>query len=157
MHNINPAIDAVLDQAVSNGTVLGVAAMGATPDGVVYDGAFGKANVETGAPMRDDTVFWLLSMTKAFTATAAMQLIEQGRMHLDQPARRGRRTGSGGVPPGGRRPHASRPRPVAGDAKMGLRRKVAQPLPVCAQGSNARLSASETLALSAEWPNRVDA
>lgn len=36
--------------------------------------------------MRDDTVFWLLSMTKAFTATAAMQLIEQGRMHLDQPA-----------------------------------------------------------------------
>jgi methyl acetate hydrolase len=71
---------------VSNGAVLGVAAMGATSDGVVYDGAFGKANVETGAPMRDDTVFWLLSMTKAFTATAAMQLIEQGRMHLDQPA-----------------------------------------------------------------------
>jgi methyl acetate hydrolase len=80
------AIDAVLSQAVSNGAVFGVAAMGATPDGVVYDGAFGKANVETGAPMRDDTVFWLLSMTKAFTATAAMQLIEQGRMNLDQPA-----------------------------------------------------------------------
>lgn len=80
------AIDTVLDQAVSNGTVLGVAAMGATPDGVVYDGTLGKANVETGAPMRDDTVFWIASMTKAFTATAAMQLIEQGRMHLDQPA-----------------------------------------------------------------------
>jgi methyl acetate hydrolase len=80
------ALDAVLGQAASNGAVLGVAAMGATPDGVVYDGAFGKANVETGAPMRDDTVFWLLSMTKAFTATAAMQLIEQGRMNLDQPA-----------------------------------------------------------------------
>jgi methyl acetate hydrolase len=80
------ALDAVLGQAVSNGAVLGVAAMGATPDGVAYDGAFGKANVETGAPMRDDTVFWLLSMTKAFTATAAMQLIEQGLMHLDQPA-----------------------------------------------------------------------
>jgi methyl acetate hydrolase len=79
-------IDAVLGRAVSNGSVLGVAAMGATPDGVVYDGAFGNANVETGAPMRNDTVFWLLSMTKAFTTTAAMQLIEQGRMHLDQPA-----------------------------------------------------------------------
>jgi methyl acetate hydrolase len=79
-------IDAVLGQAVSNGSVLGVAAMGATPDGVVYDGAFGNANVETGAPMGNDTVFWLLSMTKAFTATAAMQLIEQGPMHLDQPA-----------------------------------------------------------------------
>src|ERR1700720_351950 len=79
------ALDAVLGQAVSNGAGLGVAAMGATPDGVVYDGAFGTANVETGAPMRDDTVFWLLSMTKAFTATAAMQLIEQGRMRLDHP------------------------------------------------------------------------
>src|SRR5882757_7215632 len=80
------AIDAALDAAVSNGAVLGVAAIAATRDGIVYDGASGKANVETGAALRDDTVFWLLSMTKAFTATAAMQLIEQGRMRLDQPA-----------------------------------------------------------------------
>jgi methyl acetate hydrolase len=79
-------IDAALGEAVTNGAVLGVVAMGATPEGIVYDGAFGTANVETGAPMRDDTVFWLLSMTKAFTATAAMQLIEQGRMGLDRPA-----------------------------------------------------------------------
>ena len=79
-------IDAALDAAVSIGAVLGVVAIAATPEGIVYDGAFGKANAETGAPMRDDTVFWLLSMTKAFTATAAMQLIEQGRMGLDQPA-----------------------------------------------------------------------
>jgi methyl acetate hydrolase len=80
------AIDEALDKAVTDGAVLGVAAMAATPEGIVYDGAFGKANAETGTPMRDDTVFWLLSMTKAFTATAAMQLIEQGRMGLDQPA-----------------------------------------------------------------------
>src|SRR3984893_1169148 len=80
------AIDEALGKAVADGAVLGVAAMAATPEGIVYDGAFGKANAETGAPMRDDTVFWLLSMTKAFTATAAMQLIEQGRMGLDQPA-----------------------------------------------------------------------
>jgi methyl acetate hydrolase len=80
------AIDAALDAAVSNGAVLGVAAIAATRDGIVYDGASGKANVETGAPLRDDTVFWLLSMTKAFTVTAAMQLMEQGRMRLDQPA-----------------------------------------------------------------------
>jgi CubicO group peptidase (beta-lactamase class C family) len=79
-------IDVALGEAVANGAVLGVVAMGATPEGIIYDGAFGKANVETGAPMRDDAVFWLLSMTKAFTATAAMQLIEQGRMRLDQPA-----------------------------------------------------------------------
>src|ERR1700676_2407952 len=50
---------------------------------MVYEGAFGKANAATSAPMTLDTVFWLLSMTKAFTATACMQLIEQGRLHLD--------------------------------------------------------------------------
>jgi methyl acetate hydrolase len=79
-------IDAALRMGVESGAVLGVAAMAATPDGIVYDGAAGKANIETGAPMQGDTVFWLLSMTKAFTATAAMQLLEQGRMRLDQPA-----------------------------------------------------------------------
>lgn len=79
-------IDAALQRAVSDGDVLGVAAMGATAEGLVYRGTAGRANAKSGAAMRDDTVFWLMSMTKAFTATAAMQLVEQGRMHLDQPA-----------------------------------------------------------------------
>ena len=35
--------------------------------------------------MTQDTVFWLLSMTKAITATACMQLVEQGKLSLDQP------------------------------------------------------------------------
>jgi methyl acetate hydrolase len=80
------AIDAALRGGVSKNDVAGVVAMAATPKGVVYEGAFGKANVATGAPMTVDTVFWLLSMTKAFTATACMQLIEQGRLHLDDDA-----------------------------------------------------------------------
>jgi methyl acetate hydrolase len=60
--------------------------MGVTPGGSVYEGAFGKANVEAGTPMALDTVFWLLSMTKTFTATACMQLVEQGKLRLDQEA-----------------------------------------------------------------------
>ncbi|TIU40282.1 MAG: beta-lactamase family protein, partial [Mesorhizobium sp.] len=66
--------------------VAGVIAVAATRKGMVYEGAFGKANVATGAPMTLDTVFWLLSMTKAFTATACMQLVERGRLHLDDDA-----------------------------------------------------------------------
>src|SRR5882762_2881821 len=77
------AIDAALRGGVSENDVAGVVAMAATPKGVVYEGAFGKANVATGAPMTVDTVFWLLSMTKAVTATASMQLIEQGRLDDD--------------------------------------------------------------------------
>ncbi len=80
------AIDAALRGGVSRNDVAGVIAVAATPKGMVYEGAFGKANVATGAPMTLDTVFWLLSMTKAFTATACMQLIEQGRLHLDDDA-----------------------------------------------------------------------
>jgi CubicO group peptidase (beta-lactamase class C family) len=79
-------IDAALLGGVSRNDVAGVVAMAATPEGIVYEAAFGKADVATGAPMTIDTVFWLLSMTKAFTATACMQLIEQGRLHLDDDA-----------------------------------------------------------------------
>src|ERR1700687_2890229 len=60
--------------------------MGATQRGVIYEGAFGHVNLQTGAAMTPDTVFWLLSMTKAITATACMQLVEQGKLRLDQPA-----------------------------------------------------------------------
>lgn len=80
------AIDAALLGGVSRKDVAGVVAMAATREGIVYEGTFGKANAETGAPMTTDTVFWLLSMTKAFTATACMQLIEQGRIGLDDDA-----------------------------------------------------------------------
>ena len=79
-------IDRVLEQAVSNKTVAGVVAMGATDKGMVYEGAFGKADADAGTPISMDSVFWMLSMTKAITATACMQLIEQGKLKLDQAA-----------------------------------------------------------------------
>jgi CubicO group peptidase (beta-lactamase class C family) len=82
------AIDAALQEGVSRNDVAGVIAVAATPKGIVYEGAFGNANDATGAPMAPDTVFWLLSMTKAFTAAACMQLIGQGRLHLDDDAAR---------------------------------------------------------------------
>ncbi len=82
------AIDVALRNAVAAKDVAGVVALGANRGGVVYEGVFGKANVGTGAPMTDDTIFWLLSMTKAFTATACMQLIEQGRLHPEDDAQK---------------------------------------------------------------------
>ncbi|MBE7197446.1 MAG: beta-lactamase family protein [Parafilimonas terrae] len=78
------AVDALLRDGVDGGAVAGVVALGATADGIVYEGAFGEA--AAGAPMSRDTVFWILSMTKAVTATACMQLVEQGRLGVDQPA-----------------------------------------------------------------------
>jgi methyl acetate hydrolase len=83
--NFEP-IDHALRKSVDVGAVAGVVAIGASADGVIYEGAFGKADVHAGSSMSIDTVFWLASMTKAITATACMQLIEQDRLRLDQRA-----------------------------------------------------------------------
>jgi methyl acetate hydrolase len=79
------SIDEALAQGVSNGTVAGVVALAADSRGVVYEAAYGKRDLGGAAGMTQDTVFWLLSMTKAITATACMQLVEQGKLSLDQP------------------------------------------------------------------------
>ena len=78
-------IDRVLQAAIGRGDVPGVVAMAATADGVIYEGAFGRRTLPDGAAMTLDTVFWLASMTKAITSTAAILLVEQGRLALDRP------------------------------------------------------------------------
>src|SRR5437868_590158 len=79
------AVDGVLKGAIERGEVPGVVAMAATREGVIYEGAFGRRAVPDGAAMTPDTVFWIASMTKAITSTAAMQLVEQGKLALDRP------------------------------------------------------------------------
>ena len=78
-------IDGVLKQAVDAKEVPGVVAMAATDKGVLYEGAFGTRDLAKGPAMTLDTVFRIASMTKAVTCTAAMQLVEQGRLKLDEP------------------------------------------------------------------------
>jgi D-alanyl-D-alanine carboxypeptidase len=56
---------------------------------VVQDGrvsiqrVYGKANLETGTPVQADTVFEIASVTKPFTATAILMLVNEGRLKLD--------------------------------------------------------------------------
>jgi len=78
-------IDDVLRVAVDRGDVPGVVAMAGTRDGLAYEGAFGRRALLDGNSMTTDTVFWIASMTKAITSAAAMQLVEQGKLVLDQP------------------------------------------------------------------------
>lgn len=51
----------------------------------IFSGAFGPRAADAPAPMTQDCVFWIASMTKAVTATAAMQLVEAGKLDLDAP------------------------------------------------------------------------
>jgi CubicO group peptidase (beta-lactamase class C family) len=50
---------------------------------VVYKGGFGLANMEWNIPNTPDTKFRLGSITKQFTATVILQLVEQGKIKLD--------------------------------------------------------------------------
>src|SRR5580692_12430330 len=81
----NPQIDAVLRRAVDAKDVPGVVAVAATDKGILYEGAFGTRDLAKGPEMTPDTIFRLASMTKAVTSVAAMQLVEQSRLQLDQP------------------------------------------------------------------------
>src|SRR5258706_14723179 len=49
---------------------------------------YGLANVELGVPAAADSIFELASVTKQFTATAIMLLVEEGRVDLEDPITR---------------------------------------------------------------------
>jgi methyl acetate hydrolase len=80
------SIDTMFSQAVESNKMPGIVAVAATDKGPIYEGAFGTREIGADAPMTLDTVVWIASMTKAITATAAMQLIERGKLSLDRPA-----------------------------------------------------------------------
>ncbi len=83
---MNPSIDSLLEAGVERGAVAGVAAVVVDRDGVRYEGSAGERRSGSGADMSFDTVGAIFSMTKALTATAAMQLVERGLLSLDAPA-----------------------------------------------------------------------
>lgn len=56
--------------------------------GTCFEAATGTLNLTTGARATTDSLFQIGSITKVFTATLVLQLIEQGRIALDDPLRR---------------------------------------------------------------------
>src|SRR6476620_1603184 len=51
----------------------------------VYHESFGVQDVVSKAPMTDQTIFRLFSMTKAITSVAAMMLVDEGKLALEDP------------------------------------------------------------------------
>jgi methyl acetate hydrolase len=82
----NPDIDSILQGAVNARDVPGVVAMAATDRTILYEGAFGPRCLGTPAKMSTDTIFRIASMVKLLTSIAAMQLVESGKLSLDEPA-----------------------------------------------------------------------
>jgi CubicO group peptidase (beta-lactamase class C family) len=60
----------------------------ATRDSVLYAGGLGEANRDTHQPVTDHTLFRIGSITKTFVALGLLQLIEQGKLHLNDEVRK---------------------------------------------------------------------
>ncbi|MBW1654601.1 serine hydrolase [Flavobacterium quisquiliarum] len=60
----------------------GVEVLVAKKGEIIYKKAFGSANLELNIPIKPDMVFKLGSITKQFTAVAILQLVEQGKISL---------------------------------------------------------------------------
>jgi len=80
------SIDETLKAGVTAHKIPAATAMVATADRVTYTGAFGKRDSAIDSPLTADAIFSIASMTKAITSTAAMQLVERGKLGLDEPA-----------------------------------------------------------------------
>lgn len=75
---LDTAIEDAMDATGVPGVIVGLW----TPDGQ-YVRAFGVADTATGAPMRTDFQHRIGSVTKTFTVTAVLQLVDQGKLALD--------------------------------------------------------------------------
>ncbi len=78
-------IDAMLEKAISDGTIPGAVALVARRGKIVYHKAFGKADNQSNRALKRDDIFRIASQSKAITATAVMMLWEEGRFRLDDP------------------------------------------------------------------------
>src|SRR3954451_2164582 len=81
-----PRLDEIIEAAVAQGQAPGVVAAVAQ-GGATYVKAAGSMAVG-GAPMREDTVFRISSMTKPVTAAVILGLVEDGVLGLDEPVDR---------------------------------------------------------------------
>jgi CubicO group peptidase (beta-lactamase class C family) len=77
------ALSDYLAQAVVHGDVPGVVAGVVNKDGVLFETAAGKLRVADNVDMPPDAIFRIQSMTKPITSVAAMMLVEQGKLNLD--------------------------------------------------------------------------
>jgi len=78
-------LDIVLQEIITGWDIPGLAVGIVQGDEIVYTRVFGMQSLETQTPVTLDSVFCVASVSKAFVATAVMQLAERGKINLDAP------------------------------------------------------------------------
>jgi CubicO group peptidase (beta-lactamase class C family) len=84
--DLNDDVAILMQGAVQAGAVPGLVVAAGGRDEAGFVAGYGVRRLGAPDAMAPDTVVWIASMTKAITATAAMRLVEAGRLSLDAPA-----------------------------------------------------------------------
>jgi CubicO group peptidase (beta-lactamase class C family) len=85
---LNGALEGSIRSAMRKQRIVGMSAVVVSGGRRVLAAGYGFADRSRGIPVTVDTVFPLASITKLFTATAVMQLVERGAIDLDSPVSR---------------------------------------------------------------------
>src|SRR5579862_406043 len=78
-------IASALQPFVDSHSLAGAVALVANRDGVLSVDCVGYANIAAAKALRPDAVFWIASMSTPITATAFMMMVDEGKVHLDDP------------------------------------------------------------------------
>src|SRR5271157_3204681 len=78
-------VDGVLEKYIDDNKVAGVVALVLRDGKPAYEHAFGWADKEAGRRMTAGTIFRIASQTKAFTSTAVLALMEEGKIGITEP------------------------------------------------------------------------
>lgn len=78
-----PAVDAIAQEVLARGETPGLTILIASGDQITYAKGFGYADLDHDVPATAETVYNIGSVTKPITATAVMQLVEDGKLDLD--------------------------------------------------------------------------
>jgi CubicO group peptidase (beta-lactamase class C family) len=78
-------IAASLQPFVDSHTLAGAVTLVASKDKILSLEAVGYADVAAKRAMRADNLFWIASMSKPITAAALMMLVDEGKVHVDDP------------------------------------------------------------------------
>ena len=79
-------ISDVLGPSVKAHNIPAAVGMACTSSKTTYTGAFGTRDSSSGMAVTPESIFFIASMTKPVTSAAAMQLVEQGKLKLNEPA-----------------------------------------------------------------------
>jgi CubicO group peptidase (beta-lactamase class C family) len=78
-------LEDLISRKMESDNLVGVSAAFILDDSVIWKKGFGYADTEKGVRMTENTVLNIESVTKTFTALAIMQLLEQGKLDINQP------------------------------------------------------------------------